>query len=401
MDKRPRKELIDGLRDSLRNFEERYDRSEWEHFQQHRNGKRRKPIPLFVKLAGIAAMIIVMVYASVRVLPLLDRTDDDVKHTTSEVYRPRFDNGKEEHVDSPTVDSLVQPVEEETVDVAVQTGHTVVWEQMPRREAYIVGPRPHRKVITRIETNAPIFRSSENQRPIITGIVRRNIEGSPQRADKSLLNDLPKIGDWTLRWPAFSGIDVGVHITPLFTNKGFSLGGGVSAQLPLTDRLGAEIGVSYLNVKVGQDKEADLADTVSMQLVGVRNSVGLVALPLSLNYEISERFTVSLGLSPFRVVRDQRTDILQRNRWISGNVSSSDSTGGRLVTERTRSQRADSVYMGNTYLGFVQLSGMYTPSILPRRNLVLMPFVAVPMGRLRKEENSWLHGGVSIRFYLR
>src|SRR5690606_21294207 len=92
-----------------------YDRSEWEHFQQHRNGKRRKPIPLFVKLAGIAATLVVVVYASVRVLPLLDRADDVGEQIPSEVPRPhpRPDQGKEQ-ADSLTVDSLVKPTEEQT-----------------------------------------------------------------------------------------------------------------------------------------------------------------------------------------------------------------------------------------------------------------------------------------------
>lgn len=173
----------------------------------------------------------------------------------------------------------------------------------------------------------------------------------------------------------------------------------ITARLPLSDRLSAEIGVSYEHLKVGEDKEADPADTVSLQVVGVRHAVGMVSVPVSLNYAISENFAASLGLVPFRVVRDQRTDILQRNRWVSG--ASSGDTAGRLIVERARMKQADSVYMGNTYFGFIRLSGQYTPPILPRRNLVLAPFVAVPVGRLRNDEYHWLHGGVSIRFYLR
>ncbi|MEC3881398.1 hypothetical protein [Parapedobacter sp. 10938] len=406
MDKRPRKELIDGLRDSLRNFEERYDRSEWEHFQQHRNGKRRKPVPLFVKLAGIAVALVVVVYASVRVLPLLDRTDDAGKHTPSEVPHPRPDEGKEQ-ADSLTVDSLVTPTEGQTREstnvptaqsenTIIQTRNSMVSDLIPREEVGNTGAHQHRKAIARVETNAPIVCSPANQRPARTGIVKRKIARSPQGGRKPLHIDLPKIGGWSWGWPTFSGINVGAHISPVLTNKGFSLGGGVSARLPLTNRLTAEIGVSYLNVKVGQDKEADPADTVSLQVVGVQNAVGMVAVPVSLNYAISENFGASLGLVPFRVVRDQRTDILQRNRW----VGNGDGTG-RLEGERSVMKRADSVYMGNTYLGFVRLSGQYTPPILPRRNLVLAPFVAVPVGRLWNDDYRWLHGGVSVRWYLR
>src|SRR3546814_219981 len=147
-------------------------------------------------------------------------------------------------------------------------------------------------------------------------------------------------------------------------------------------------------------RSVDKTDTVSLQTVGIRNSVGMVAMPVSLNYAISESFSASFGLMPFRVVRDQRTDIHQSYRWLSDGVLSGDTTG-RLVGERTRAKRADSLYMGNTYLGFIRVSGQYSPPLLKKRNVVIAPFVALPLGRLRKDEYRWIHGGVSVRWYLR
>src|SRR3546814_12982574 len=76
-------------------------------------------------------------------------------------------------------------------------------------------------------------------------------------------------------------ITVGFNVTPAFTNKSFSLGGGVSARIPLSGRLSAEVGVSYMSLRVGTDREVDKTDTVSLQTVGIRNSVGMVATPRS------------------------------------------------------------------------------------------------------------------------
>ncbi|HWK56281.1 MAG TPA: hypothetical protein VNQ80_03015 [Parapedobacter sp.] len=398
MDKRPRKELIDGLRDSLRNFEERYDRSEWEHFQRQRNKRRRKPIPLFVKLAGIAASLFLMVYASVRILPLLDFTDDAGKHIPSEVTSPQKEP-EQENPDSLVVDSIAKSIEEEqtqetaSVSIAQKTYSSSFVGQIEGEEIGSPGKNKHPKVIEHVELNTPLARSVTNERLVRTwSLPTTPFVSGVDRKEKGFYR-------WYRKSRGPSGLDVGANITPVFTDKGISLGGGVSVQLPLSNRLSTEVGVGYMGLRIGKNFEANKTDTVSLQTVGVRNAIGMVAIPISLNYAFTESFSGSLGLVPFRVVRDQRTDILQRYRWVSGGVLSGDTTG-RLIGERTRMKRADSLYMGNTYLGFIQVSGRYTPSLLKKRNVVISPFIAVPVGRLQDDEYRWLNGGVSIRFYL-
>lgn len=74
---------------------------------------------------------------------------------------------------------------------------------------------------------------------------------------------------------------------------------------------------------------------------------------------------------------------------------------GRMVSERTSQIRPDTLYKGNTYLGFIQVSGQYSPPFLRKYNLTVAPFISVPIGKLRKDEYQWLHGGVSFRIYFR
>ena len=406
MDKRPKKELIDGLRDSLRHYEERYDRAEWEHFQQQRHARRRKPIPLVVKLAGIAASLFLMVYASVQVLPLLNNGDDAGKRAPSEAPHLPKDGNRLLRPDSLDVDSATQAVEQDTPPEA--PGEAMVRESssMPRVEATPPGgadgvhetdgtsAHEHRR-----EHAAPAVVNRAKRMDVIQKVPRGRVIGTIRRPMHRQPNrpaplDLP-------RWRPgidFNGIDVGFNITPALTNKGFSLGGGVSAQLPLSNRLSVEVAVSYVKLTVGQDNEADPTDTINLQVVGIRNRIGAVAVPVSLNYAISENFAASFGLMPFRVVRGQHTDILQRYRWVHNGDAA---PGGRLMTERTHMKRPDSLYVGNTYLGFLQLSGRYSPPILRQSNLVLAPFVAFPVGKLRDDDHRWLHGGVSVRWYMR
>ncbi len=382
MDKRSRKELIAGIRDSLGNFEERYDRSEWERFQRQRKNKHRNPVPLFVKLAGIAASLFLMVYASVRFLPFFEG-DDDAGKPMPKVMPHLPKENKQEAPDTLAVDSMMPVVRRDIRDVHDSAGPPVA-RQHPfplaapirnddgavREEADI------RKVATHIGNTGALAGPSAKGQPL----KRVPLQKRPNQ----------KLGT------AFSSVEVGVNLTPAFTNKGFALGGGVSARIPLSSRISTEVGVSYMNLKVGKDMEADRTDTVSLQTVGIRNAVGMVALPVSVNYTFTEYFSAALGLVPFRVVSDRRTDIRQSFRWVSGDVLSGDTTG-RLVSEKTRSRRADSLYRGNTYLGFIQVSGQFSPPLLRKRNMVVAPFVAIPVGRLKDDEYRWLHGGVSIR----
>lgn len=402
MDKRPRKELIDSMREKLRNFEEPYDPSEWAYFKKYRRRKCKKPIPLFVRLAGIAAALVVVVYASVQVLPLLDRSDEAGERSVKDSLRTPSDLRKEQAV-PPAVDSITEPVIEA---IPQSSALAPVRRETVADKKPVLAAKPGEMAMRpqAISLGDGVEEASSDgilatPRSVMADIIHQSVKTSPRGPRRGLRINLSGIAAWRGGWPDAGRVDVGGHVTPLLTNRGFSVGLGASARLPLSNRLQAEIGVSYLNMKVGQDNELDPADTLTSPLAGVRHAVGMVALPLSLNYAISENVSISFGLTPFRVVRDQRTDVLQRNRWISGGLSPGDSTRGRMVAERTRSRWADSLYRGNTYVGFVKLSARYNPPILRRRNLVLEPFVAIPVGKLRDDEHRWLNGGVSIRFY--
>ena len=405
MDKRPRKELIDGIRDFFRDFEEPYDHTEWEQFQRLRKSKQRKPVPLFIKLAGVAASLVLMAYASVRLLPFFDGLYETGGKASKE--RPYRLEGKEQQAkDTLTVDSLAPSVDD--------------------------GDHLHEKPDGLVPSNRlPRVRREEKARPVSvvapvsnTGLIPDSIAPA-QAIKKPALQNIPLAADlgghrnlpqteparpvrmnfhnrWPLsgNWRVLGGSRIGFNINPAFTNKGLSLGGGVSAQIPLSSRISTEIGVSYTNLRIGANMPLDMADTVSTQLIGIRHSVGMVAIPISLHYPIAKNLSATVGLTPFKVVRDQRTDILQSYRWVAGDVLSGD-TAGRLVGERTTLQRADSLYKGKTYLGFIRVSGQFSPPLLKRYNAVIAPFVAIPVGRLRDDEYRWLHGGVSLRIYLR
>ncbi|MBL1408007.1 hypothetical protein [Sphingobacterium faecale] len=190
-----------------------------------------------------------------------------------------------------------------------------------------------------------------------------------------------------------SKINVGLNVNSAFSSKGFSFGDGLSAKIPLSTWLSGELRASYSRLTVGEEIEADTMH------IRIRHTVGMISVPVLLNYTVSENFSVSLGVTPSKVITERRRETLQFYQWEPVSTSSADSTR-RLVSERRESSYEDSVYKNNTYLGFARLSGRLSPSFLKKFNVVIEPYIAFPIGTLHSDQYNWTHGGVSLRGYL-
>lgn len=385
MDKKPKRELIAGIKDFLKDFEEPYDHREWKNFQRLRKRKQRKPIPLVVKLAGIAASLFLMVYASVRFLPFFEEANETTGQASDSRPVPERPTPLQEMEPGEEVSPIAEPSQRD-IGHAIQEYHI-------RTDS-----------ITEAVVDSVRIEPAVNKVDIQSISLARTLDGHRKplhsSSHKPLVGSLPNLRPGVGNRVNLGDIKIGVNINPVFAAKGFSVGGGLSAQIPLSSRISAEIGASYSNIIVGTDLDIDVPSMEGDYMVGTRNAVGMVAVPVALNYSVTEHFSASLGLVPFRVVRDQRTDIFQSYRWVIGDISSGDTTR-RLVSERRETRQPDSLYKNNSYLGFIQLSGYFSPPFLNRYNTVIAPYIGIPVGGLGDDRYRWLHGGVSLRVYLR
>lgn len=406
MDKKPKKELIDGIKDILKDIDEPYHPREWEHFQRQRKGRKRKPIPLFIKLAGIAASMCLIVYASVKIIPFLDRSPKTDTMVKKQIQNPSPNKNEPQAKDTLALDSsvleinhieqLYRKTSKELKPIVPPSN--VKWERLPKIPVSVVSVSGTLSIDS-IDVEDQGLKNMYRNITVpeeLQEIRTPSLETSEKPKRLKLPNFRPLIGEST----DISDIKVGLNVNPAFSNKGFSFGGGVSAKIPLSTRISAEVGANYSSITVGTNMDADIADTINQQTIGIRHTVGMVSTPVSLNYAISESFSVSLGITPFKAVRERRTEILQSYRWDPPNLPPGDTTR-RLVSERNELRQPDSLYKNNTYLGFVQLSGRISPPFLRKYNTVLAPYIAIPVGKLRNDQYQWLNGGVSIRMYLR
>ncbi len=394
MDKKPKKELIDGIKDFLRDAEEPYDHREWRLFQRYRRRKQRKPLPLFVKLAGIAASLVLMVYASVKLVTLLDEPHIPLPATSKQATISRQIR-EVAPVDSGTTSGETKaqtPITTAPADVRIVPNAIQLPPPIERKEnQHLREAISHKSAVLAHDRLAP---PPTNMKSVPLPIFTTKL---PQGAGR-VKRDKPGKA-WSPRLPGIQPV-IGINVSPALTNKGFAPSGGVSMEVPLSGKISAEIGANYTAMTVGTDIEFDEPSTEGDYLVGVRNRIGMVAIPVAVNYAVSEHFAASLGIVPFRVVGDRRTDILQSYQWIRGGISSGDTTW-RLVGNQVESHRRDSLYKGNNYLGFVQLSGRISSPWLRRHHTAIAPYIGIPIGTLRNDRYRWIHGGVSLRMYLR
>lgn len=406
MDRKPKKELIEGIRDALRDFEEPYDPKEWEYFQQQRKAKikKRKFIPLWVKLTGIAACISFMVYAAVRILPFFNEIHKSGNKAMEQASDSSF--AKEHKVTGTvTLDSvssastLAYPLHKEEINKLKPP------RQSPGliRKKVLQNPNAITSTFDTISTpdSGSIPRKTLNKFNDIPFLkdLQENKMSLPEKLTTPVDSQLPKLNTLSRGQINRRYINAGFNIDLGFSEKGLLYGGGVSVQIPLSGRLLAEIGVSYSRMTIGTDMEVDKPDTISLHKIGIRHTLGMASLPISLHYVVSDGFSVALGMKPFMVVTDQRTDIYLSYKWIPPDISSNTSIG-RLVSERHELRRSDSLYKNKAYLGFVQLSGYISPPFLRKHNAVIAPYIAIPVGDLQNDPYKWVHGGVSFRIYL-
>ena len=412
MDKKPKKELVDGIRDFLKDLEEPYDSKEWKRFERHRKARKRRIIPPFIKLTAAAVCIGFMVYASVRILPFLNSSKTRNKPVTTGTSKPDVGNNQRPVNTSPvdTLESVMQPPDVPQTSAAQQTNRRSPLRASPRLPAFsnsssanapeeVLGPsdsidpqwQAHKAPFQPLVL-PPVFGRSKMWLPAMVGRAS-NLQlpagvmlSGKARGQGDRHND--------------GQIQAGVLVDLGFSDKGLYYGGGGFVHLPLMGRLSLEAGVTYGRITVGSDSTADRSDTLSLQQVGIRHALGKIAVPLSLHYQFSAGFSASVGIAPFMVLSDRRTDMYQSYKWVpsSGNPPSNGSPG-RIVSNRRNVHYADTAYKKDVYVGFVRLSAQVSPPFLRAHNLSVAPYIAIPVGPLKQDKYTWVNGGVSLRMY--
>lgn len=519
MGKNPKKELIDDIRDFLLDFEESYDDKEWRKFQEYRQVKPKKTIPLYIKLAGIAVSLILVVYASVKISTFLNSTkqteqstpnEKQVKDSTAQdstetkqiEYHQFGDSLIEQSLPLPPsdADKLMErkiEINKTLLQLKKQIAHLTsmgpadndseIKDALRNLENQIAAftlenPRPKLandltnkghggiQLVGQAQENSRTINSTDEYRQqrvkdrkiIIERLSSSSLYYAPRKGSDLIFSTFPYVDGRSLTYDAihlrktmkdnFSTnisdkekpkgrkpnsanslqfhsfkklfdqdislryLRPGISFNTGFTPKGLSMGAGVSVQIPLTDRISTEIGGSYAHIKGETDLKTDydiltgpygitrpqISGLIAVENIGigVKHNLGIISLPISVNYQFSRSFSSSLTLKPFKVIGERRTDIAKENTWEP--LPSSFGTSKRLLSSEIREIKQSSTdYKNNTYWGFIEASTSISPPFLNKYNTVIAPYLAIPVGKLNKDQYNWINGGLSLKFYFR
>ncbi|MFC3199725.1 hypothetical protein ACFOET_19055 [Parapedobacter deserti] len=214
---------------------------------------------------------------------------------------------------------------------------------------------------------------------------------------------------------------LGVVVSPSLTSERVNMGGGIAVAYRLSDKFSLGSGVSIGELGVAQNsggptamaygfdsRQADspvggtgLQSTYESynEVISVTSTVLTLDIPLNLQYNVTERFYTSVGVSFVNVLNEQRTAhfVDRLNDLTFGKENAIRDDPSRAVeavvsTKKTGHRPLE----GNGYAGFLNFSVGRKVPLSRKLMLSVEPYFKLPVGRLSREEMDFTNGGIRI-----
>lgn len=194
----------------------------------------------------------------------------------------------------------------------------------------------------------------------------------------------------------------GLEVHSAVSDERLHFGGGMIAAYALTDRISLNSGISYLNLSGGYSLEEPMRISSSTSLLSVESRLAAIDIPLALTYRYGGKSQFSAGVSLLNVVSEQLD-----HRYAVNSVKTTmftDMKTGEIrevrstVTDYSTQEVDEQLLLGNTYLGFANLSWGREIGAFNRSRVLLAPYVKLPIGKLSKEEINLINVGVKLKF---
>lgn len=221
-------------------------------------------------------------------------------------------------------------------------------------------------------------------------------------------------GEGAGRW------NVGIVVSPSLTSQRVNMGGGIELGYRLTDRLSVSSGVSIgelglaqnsrgpkadaygrfrdeLAVPSGPDEGLDFSSESYKEVTDVTSTVVALDVPLNIQYNLTQRFYTSVGVSFVRVLNEQRTaHFVDR---LNERTFDTEQGGDRNAAVQAVMSTEKTGYhplQGRGYAGFVNFSVGRRVNLSRKLSVSFEPFFKLPVGRLSREEMDFTNGGVRV-----
>ena len=386
-----KKELITEMVGLLKAYEEPYEEGAWEDFNQGSKSKKGA----YLLWIGIAALFAVILSA----MPFIFDTElpnvPAVVKNKPQVESPvtPFDEMNPE----PLAKEL-DPVKADQAEVRIPNislENKPMLAHVPVEASEITEPSP---VVAVVETQP-----QATQQPVVKSSEKAQAEPVRKKTFTEFLEQETKVATVASK-PRSSKWNFGVELLPTVLQSKVNLGAGITTEYKLSDKFSLSSGISYIALNAGQ-KVADpqpVSLMSSKKLVAIDANIKAIDIPISLTFNVNKKLYTAIGVSYFNVISERRNNNYLTEMAVSrstlneatGQIESSEMQVSQLNAEVAEDVPLD----GNSYLGFMNFSIGHKQTLSKGHQIVIEPFLKVPVGKLSTEDLKLSNGGVKLRF---
>jgi hypothetical protein len=371
------KELIEGISALFKAHEEPYELGSWENFKQKR---RKKPV-LMIWL-GVAAALIIIVSV---VVPEFMR-----KETATPIIakqQPVHDKITPEKSITPLADKLVIIPEKRQQKIMLPREEQRPADTLVKEEVIVV-----HKIAPSSDIPSPAETPTEGIKKAIPkeNSVMKFLQKESQNAQ---VRETQEPSRWNF----------GVELLPTVLQSKVSMGAGVTTEFKLSKHFSVSSGIAYVALDASKSIDHQAVSLMSSKkLIAIDANIRGIDIPLSLTYNLNKKLYTSMGVSYFNIIEEKRNNKYETEMQVAISAKSA-STGmfqvldSKLI-EQNNEVSSELPLKGNSYLGFFNFSVGHKQEVFNQYNIVIEPFIKIPVGRLSNEDLRLGNGGVKLRF---
>jgi hypothetical protein len=429
----PEKELIKEIANLFEDYEEAYVPGEWEAF----SNKRKKKYPFLPNALKIAAVLILGFGSLPFLVPdIFKPADQPVVLSVSKPAVQAGENIRKQNKlpltpavtkNSPLALSKVFATETKVQNSALNHEHSLNFERNDellnasvKESAAPLQSAPEVALATRSIDGELKSAGSDNpvqqnrsilSERLVTAQIKESTVPNATIEKISTMDFLASESKQTKNLVAKEQIskwDFGLALAPSMTSSNMNIGGGLTTAYRLSDKFAISSGVSLLQlqsaINVTPTTQSKMAVTAlsSKELLAIDANIKAIDIPVAIVYNFNKNFYTSAGLSYFNVISEKRNNTYEQ---ASATVqSSADPATGftsdiRTVVSQTLSEPVqESRLKGNSYLGFFNFSVGRKQNIFNKYNVLIEPFIKIPVGKLSAEDLRLTNSGLKFQF---
>jgi len=408
-----KKELIDEIAALFKEHEEPYEAGSWEDFSK----RSRKKGPIGVIWIGVAAALLVIC----SVLPFVWKKNS-VEQATVAVKKeqnqlPAGSVGghagvgaqDNHHVGPEKSKSDVQDGDQRaSANQALLFEHKGHQNEIINEKVSGEAIKPNTQMIAALgsDSSSKPFKKSDVASAGLNNQAHAAVEEPAKEKDfmEFLREESSKPVAKTAKAKTDSRWDFGVEVSPTLLQSRLNMGAGVTTEYKLSKSFSLSSGVAYVAMAAGKNLTPDFSQASTMsnkKLTSVNSDIRAIDIPISLTFNVNKQLYTSVGVSYFGVISEKRNNKYLTELEVSStlqDVATGDIKSFQSVLrEKNNEVVTETPLNGNSYLGFFNFSVGRKQEIFNRYNIVVEPFLKIPVGKLSNQDLKLTNGGVRLK----